>query len=761
MLALADPLPFAGLALAALLTGAAAWLVAAAGGHTKHGPLEAALAWGLACLALATGAGVVLGEIGPFAPRGFLTVHVLVLAALALGRRRHLPADLADLRDNLRQARLFLNTGGAARSLALGLLLLLAGLTALAALAEPAVFDAVTYHLPRVGHWLQDERITMLATAEERMNFVTGIPEIFTAWLLAGTREGFRLTVLPQALGGILAVGATIGLARHAGLSRVAALLAGALLFGMANVAVQFTAAQTDLFTAGIFATAFLLWLRALERGETSLLGAAGAGLALGAKGTLFYLAPSALVWVLWLGRRHRLPPAAWGRTVLAAALGIALFAGPGLLRNWCAYESILGPREWVEKVHRKTESAGELAAKLGRNLTASLAQNCDPNSQPHGLRTLGRTLGAALAARVPERDGFTLDGFSREQTLMNAVIRWPQPDADATAFGLVTFALFILGTGLAGLRLWRVESRQIALWAAGVVGFLVYYHAMQQWHPFGFRYFVLVAPWVAVVAAWGLEQLPRRLRLAGWLLALLAAADVTWTVTTRAPNAGWPSVTNPEGNLGGFVASGWREFVRRLDPVDSALEIALPDESPLTAFYRHHPPRRVTLRRPADRTAATAEEYARGFAGWTIVPANRFLGKEGNVLARVWTFYGDELSPFSLAAYRSLRPGESPQPVLYRDVGTRQGGDLVRQLLVRTWQEPLVRFELRNPAAHAVRFELSTPLGPHQGELAGRERKVIAVPLPTQIVVGLKLTFRPSGGAMLGPLEPSVALAP
>jgi hypothetical protein len=761
MLALADPLPFAGLALATLLTGAAAWLVVAACGHARQGPLEAALAWGLASLALATGAGVVLGEIGPFAPRGFLAVPCCVLAALALGRRRHLATDFADLRDNLQQARQLLNSGGPARTLALGLLLLLAGLTALAALAEPAVFDAVTYHLPRVGHWLQEERITLLTTAEERMNFVTGIPEVFTAWLLAGTREGFRLSVLPQALGGILAVGATVGLARQAGLSRVAALLAGALLFGMANVAVQFTAAQTDLFTAGIFGAAFLLWLRALARGEASLLGAAGAGLALGAKGTVFYLAPSALVWVLWLGRRHRLPPAAWGRIIGAAALGIALFAGPGFLRNWRAYESILGPREWVEKVHRKTESLGELTAKLGRNLTASLAQNCEPNSQPHGLRTLGRILGTALAARVPERDGFTLDGFSREQTLMNAVIRWPHPDADATSFGLVTIALFGLGTVVAGLRLWQAESRQIALWSVGVLGFMVYYHALQQWHPFGFRYFVLVAPWIAVVAAWGLERLPRRLRLAGWSLALLAAADVTWSVTTRAPNAGWPTVTKPEGNLGGFVASHWREFTRQLEPVDSPLEIALPDESPLTAFYRHHPSRPVTLRRPADRVAATAEAYARAFRGWTIVPASRFLGQEGNVLARVWTFYGDERSPYSLAAYRSLRPGESPAPVLYRDVGTRKGDDLVRQLLVRTWHEPQVRFELRNPGPDAVSYELSTPLGPHHGQLAGRSRTVIAVPLPTQIVVGLNLTFRPPTGSRLGPVDPTVALAP
>jgi hypothetical protein len=88
------------------------------------------------------------------------------------------------------------------------------------------------------------------------------------AWFLGASREGYALLVLPQAIGGILAIGATIALARQSGLGRGPALLAGGLLLGMANVAAQFTAAQTDLFTTGVFAAAFALWLAAVRRGN-------------------------------------------------------------------------------------------------------------------------------------------------------------------------------------------------------------------------------------------------------------------------------------------------------------------------------------------------------------------------------------------------------------------------------------------------------------------------------------------------------------
>ena len=195
----------------AVLTAVAAWLVVCAAGNSRNGWLEAALAWCWSLVALVAGAGVILGMTGGFGPVGFLLFHGAVLGLLLFVRRPHRATDQADLRENASEARKFFNASGRARLLGVGLMVLLGGLAVIAATAEPAVLDALTYHLPRIGHWLQDGRIRMLGSPDARLNFVAVLPDIVMAWFVGGAREGFRLAVVPQALGGIMAVGALFG----------------------------------------------------------------------------------------------------------------------------------------------------------------------------------------------------------------------------------------------------------------------------------------------------------------------------------------------------------------------------------------------------------------------------------------------------------------------------------------------------------------------------------------------------------------------
>lgn len=742
----------------AVATSIAAWLLVCASGHSGRGCLEAGLAWFWSCIALIAGAGVILGITGGFGPSGFLVFHGLVLAGLVIARRRRRIADWAALGLAGRQARLFFNTPGSDRLLGLGLLMILTGLTAISAWAEPAVMDALTYHLPRIGHWLQDGKIQILSTTDLRLNFVAVLPDIVMAWLLGGVREGFRMVVVAQAIGGIMAVGATVGLARQSGLGRGAALMAGGLLLGMANVAVQFTAAQTDLFTAGVLAVSFYLWLAALRRGECSVPGALGAGLALGAKGTLFYLAPGALLWVAWLAWHHRLPWSQWRRTGLAAILGVGLFALPAFVRNCQAYGNALGPAAWVGKLHQGFDSVSGQLHKVGWNLTASLAQNLDPHSQPHGLRTLARTAGLALIEQLPAQDKYTLDHLDRKAELA-MILQRVRSDADVTSFGVVTLLLFSAGS-LIALARWRLRNGHLILvWSAGVVTFLLFFHAMQQWHPFGFRYFVLVAPWVAIVAAWGIEQLGRPWRLGLWTLVMAAALDVGWYVTTRTHQAGWLSVAQPERSLGYFVATGWREWSRHLDHAGEPFRLALPEERPLTAFYRQWPRREVVFKADPGDHRATAEDFVRGETGWVIVPATRFLGREGRVAASVWLFDGDETNAYSLVAYRTLAAGENPRPIFYRQRRERTGNSVVYDLLVKPVDGEAIHLAFVNPTRSARGYLWSTPLAQNKGRLAAGERIVVEMPLPVDAVGEVKIVFDSPDGAETDAGSPTVEI--
>jgi hypothetical protein len=736
-------------------SSSAAWLVVCGCGLRGRGLLEVSLAWWLSLVALVGGAGVVLGESGGLGPAGFLCVHAAVLLVLAAARWRSRSPDLRALAGTLAAGRRLLNGRGPESVATLCVFLAVAALSVVAAWSQPATADALSYHLPRIGQWLLDGRITVLATADARMNYTAVVPDLVMAWLIGGFGAGFRPSDLAQVMGGIMALGATVGLARQAGLGRCAAVLAAALLFGMANVAVQFTASQTDLFTAGVFAAAFYLWYSSLRRGEGSALGGAGAGLALGAKGTMFYLAPSVALWVALAAWRHRAPRAAWLGTLTGAALGVALFAGPGFARNWRAYGDVLGPKEWVSMHHQGAPSALGLLQKLDWNLTTSLAQAFEPQSQPLGLRTLGRTVVAALEKAVPESDPYTYVGMGRRERMQNAFLHRTQPDADYVSFGIVTLVLFLAGTA-AALAAWRrPEGRTVASWAAGVAVFLVFFNVMQQWHPYGFRYLVLAAPWVAVVCAWGIERLRGALRACAWALALAAAANVGWRVTTQAYQSGLRAALEPEQSLTFFASSRWAVWSAGLGPGAAPLSLSLPYGSAVAAFYRQPLGRAVRLRAIPGREVGSAEEFVRGEPGWAVVSPTLFLGREGRVAASVWLFNGDPASPFSVAAYRRLGPGEEPRPVVYGDSRGEGPGAIERRLLVKTWGAEPVRFRLANPRPGAAAYRLLTPGYEATGEVPAGGARTVEVALPAGRVSEVEVFFEGAGAS--APPEPGI----
>jgi hypothetical protein len=524
----------------------------------------------------------------------------------------------------------------------------------------------------------------------------------------------------------------------------------------MANVVVQFTAAQTDLFTTGVFAASFYLWLVALRRGECSPLGALGAGLSLGAKGTLFYMLPSGLLWVAWLAWHHWLPWLRWRHTLLAAALGIGLFALPGFVRNDEAYGNALGPEVWVKKVQPGFDSISGQLHKVYWNLTSSLAQNFDPQSQPYGLRSISRTAGMALVQLLPEKDNYTLQGIDRRATL-EAILRRAAPAAALTSFGVVTLLIFSAGS-LIALARWRLgKGRLILAWSAGVVMFLLFFCIMQQWHPFAFRYFVLVTPWVAIVAAWGIEQLGRQWRLMVWTVVAASALDISWYETAHAHEAGWESIVRPESLLGYFVATKWREWSHDLDHTGDPFIVALPGEQPLVAFYRQWPQRKVVFKPDPGNGVATAEDFVRGEKGWVIVPATRFLGREGRVAAKVLLFDGNENNILSIAAYRTLDAGEKPLSIVYRQRRVATEKSVTIDLLVKTVSDKTIRLAFNNPAKSACGYVWATPLAQNKGILAAGGSIVIEVPMPTDTVGEILITFVSLDGQRPGSNSPIV----
>lgn len=731
-----------------------AWLGLCAAGLGRRGLVEAALGWLLLALVWVAGSGVLLGLAGGLGRTGFFLAHAAGLAGALGWRRRQWREDVRQGRQwALEWARL-VRSGTPEGRLTAGMILVMLALAVLAAGAEPLSYDGLTYRLSRVAAWLQDGWVRQLPGDDPRLNYVPVGADLVIAWLLGATNEGFYLAAWAQLAGAGLLVGATFSLARVAGLARLPALGAVGLVLGMANVAVQFTTIQSDLFAAGVFAAAYVLWHRALLRGEGSWLAGAGVALAFGSKGTMFYLAPGAALWTGWLVWRHR---SSW-RTLASTAAGFLVAAlvvvAPACWRNLKAYGLPFGPREAVVLHHGEFSSVHQHAEKLVRNLGTSAVQLLEPTAQPFWLRDAARAAGTKLTGRQPaEADPYVFIGQPR-RTQLELVMSQTEPDADIVTCGLIGAGLFLGGLLLAAARR-TAGAGQILVWSGGVMIYLLVQHGLVQWHHWAFRFMVLVAPWVAVVGAWCLEALPRGWRLAAWAVALVSAAEVFVTVQVRTSQAAWQAFIRPERSSSYFYYNHWRAWSGQLDQPGEALRVALPINSALTAFYRQDPPRRVVLESLAGQSAVTAEAAVGASPGWLAVPLGQFQGREGRVMGRT--------SPFNLAAYRALRPGERPLPLLYSHRVIPRAEKLRRELLLRTWSDAPVRLEFFNPGPTACPFEVRTPTGSVTDQVPAGARQVWEVPVPADVLAVLTIDFPKPDPASAGEGQgiPLVRLVP
>ncbi len=643
-------LPAVLLALDAGLVLAAAWWLARLLQPKDAGPIERVAGWLLGVPLIVVASAEMLGWCGQLGREGFFFAHMLIAAGLGVAvREKRLP-----LLPRLAWP------GAPDRVLGCLLALLVAlvlGLALLAVRTNPLVFDALTYRLPRAALWLQEGRVVHFAADDARLNYMAPAPDLFAAWLLGARLTGYDFVALGQAWGGCLLLVATMGLARLTGMSRRAAAGTAFVPFALGPVAAQFTSAYTDLFAGGVIAAALYLWLAAARRGQAAALGAMGAALAVASKGTLVYLAPSLLLWLACWQWRHPLPARRWLTGLAWGVIAAMVIVLPGWARNLATYGGVAGPAASLRQHHGEWRGVAATAEKLGLNLRSSFALNLAPVNQPWPADRTGGATVAALATRLPESDPHAFEEFNRRERVRQ-VLALTEPDADVAAPGWPV-PLLALVAGLAAC-LWRgapgaVEARW---WLAGTALFVVTLHGMALWHPYLLRFMVLVAPWIAVLAAWGAASLAAWRRTAAWTLLAVLAAGGLWQGAMRTYQAGWPAIAAPQRAWSFVVFARWRAWTRELGPLDETLHVALPVNRPLAAFLRLPEDRPVRLHSLEALRGKSAAEAVAGLDGWLIVPAGFFAGREEGVERRAWSFDGDPAHEFSLAAYRGAAAG-------------------------------------------------------------------------------------------------------
>ncbi len=714
-------------------------------GLSRRGVLETSISCLLLALCIVIFSGIILGECGWLGRVGFCAIHAVGLIFLGAFYCRKCEGAhavrswLSTCWNALRPQRPHLWIVG-------GFIVVFGCLGWLTAHAEPVVFDALTYRLSRIGQWLQDGHIRHFQTDDPRLNYMPVAPDLVIAWILGATVEGFKGAALSQLMGGILLLMATFGLARTVGLSRWHAWGAVVVVLGMGNVAAQFTSVQSDLFTAGIFSSSYLLFHRAIREGRCSWLAAIGLGLAWSCKGTMFYMAPGVLLWLVWFGWRHWEQRKELILTGVFALLAVVICSVPGYMRNFRSYNSLLGPAEAVQLHHGGPLTVSGHVEKLGKNLRTSAIQLFDPTAQPFWLEKIAQKTGVFLMhfeSDVDDRFLFLHTGTRRD--LIGYVLAQTEPDADIVSCGLIAVLLFLAGVGMAFVHFRSAgEAKQILVWSAGIITYLLVQHALVQWHQWAFRFVVLAAPWVAVIGVWGISGMPRKIQLGLWAMVVASQLQVFAAVQYLTNQDAWQAMARPDRALGHFVYSHWRQWAYQLDDTDRPLRLAFPINYLISAFYRMSPERRVTLENLSALTADTAEDAVGTTDSWLLVPISRFKSREGRVYGRTWLFNGESDPLYGVAAFRKLAATESPIPLVYRSSWLIISKGLERHLTVKVWSTPL-KIRMKNDAAHLWRVVAHTGNATQSGVVAAGGTLVLALPINVQVVNDLSIRFEGS----------------
>jgi hypothetical protein len=395
---------------------------------------------------------------------------------------------------------------------ALGLAVALVGVAALA--GAPTNWDALSYHLPRVMHWIQNASVDHYPTHILRQLHQAPWSEfaVMHLQLLSG---GDRLanTIQWLALLGT-AVGVSV-VAEQLGGGPPAQLLSAVFYATVPMAVLEGSNPKNDevlsfWVVCGAVATLDLVAGKDAGRPRKILLFAAAAGLAVLTKATAYVFLAPLLVWILAARIAHR------GRELRAFGPGILIFVALNAghySRNAAVYGSPIGPvEEGTSHLRYVNEAFGpaQVASNLARNLALQLETPLEGPDRliEAAVRAFHRLIGAD-----PDDPRTSWNPFRLSSTLVNA-------DRAGSPFHVVLIAAALV-LAAKGLRDRRMGAYAIVCGSACVL-----FAAVLKWQPWHSRLhlplFALWAPFVGVVL--GARLAPRATAAVATLLLLSAA---------------------------------------------------------------------------------------------------------------------------------------------------------------------------------------------------------------------------------------------
>ncbi len=416
---------------------------------------------------------------------------------------------------------------------------LLAGIVTAFASA-PSNWDSLTYHLARVGYYLQQGSLADFGANYFPQEQQARGASILQSAILTLSGKSDRLVGLPQLLGYVMCLVAVYVLARQSARGVVAA-AAAAAVFGLVTiVAVEAPTAQNDLVLVSYLGAGLVGGIGYLQRGGRGmlLLGGGGFALALAVKASALTCVPgAALVLAVVAGRTSATRHVIFRRiTALALAVAVvtALFAAPGgYWKNWRRFGSPIGGPPMMG--HASGPEMGISRWRMGAVNAVRFAGDF------FTLDGLPEKWGGAAGNRIKRvlGRGAKALGFDAESAVATrSPFSWTRPrlsDENVSFFGWMGAVILIPGC-LGAFVLWRRQPVGVAFAAAFAV-FCVGQAIAGPYDPWRGRLFLYGAIFAAPGAAWLFEAGGSAIRRLAWGAAIVGAVAIIPALLWRSPN--------------------------------------------------------------------------------------------------------------------------------------------------------------------------------------------------------------------------------
>ena len=336
----------------------------------------------------------------------------------------------------------------------------------------PNNYDSMTYHLPRVEHWIQNKNVDFYQTNNSRQLFLAPMAEyIILHWRLLAGEDYF--VNLVQYISMILSVLLASLIVKHYKGGELAELLSVVLVATIPMGILQSTSTQNDYVTAFYVIASLYFFLK-----DDIFFLSLCIGLGILTKNTyVVFVLPLGIYWFfIWIKEKRF---EVWKRMILIFFL-FFLINGLHLYRNFSYFGSPIGPKDMSNEAMNQSFAPKYIVSNIVRNLGIHLSL---PNS-------IFNSYIKNLIENIHQNFGISSNDYINTWYSEKYIPYFAMHEDYAGNFVLIV--LFLLTSLISFLKLSKFAVYHIVL----LVGFFLF-SLVFKWQPWHSR---LLLPWFVLI---------------------------------------------------------------------------------------------------------------------------------------------------------------------------------------------------------------------------------------------------------------------